>query len=64
MNDRVGANEFVDRQGALVGVQGAARPGPRVGGDLLGVSVEPVGSAASTAGWVTDPGLHRTPARR
>ena len=32
--DRLGARPFGERQGALVRVQGAAAPGPRVGGDL------------------------------
>ena len=34
--DGVGGGQLGERQGALVGVQGAAPPGPRVGRDLPG----------------------------
>ena len=39
--DRAGLGELRDGQGALVRVQGAAAPGPRVGGDLAGVQQDP-----------------------
>ena len=39
--DRPGAGQLGDRQGALVRVQGAAAPGPRVGGDLGRVQRHP-----------------------
>ena len=39
--DRSGLGQLGERQGALVRVQGAAAPGPRVGGDLLRVQRHP-----------------------
>jgi hypothetical protein len=38
--DGVGGGEFGDGQGALVGVQGAAPPGPGIGRDLARGDVE------------------------
>ena len=59
--DRPGAGQLGDRQGPLVWVQGAAPPGPRVGGDLGRVQQRPGGSAAGCP-RATSPGS--TPRRR
>jgi hypothetical protein len=39
--DRAGLGELGDRQGALAGVQGAAPPGPRAGGDFADAVQQP-----------------------
>ncbi len=59
--DRPGAGQLGDRQGPLVRVQGAAAPGPRVGGDLGRIQQRPGGPAAGCSP-ATSPGS--TPRRR
>jgi hypothetical protein len=48
--------QFGNRQGPLVRVQGAAAPGPRVGGDLGRVQQDPADQAAVGCPRATSPG--------
>ena len=47
--------QFRDRQGPLVRVQGAAAPGPGIGGDLIGVQLDPADQQHGVFGPVRRP---------